>query len=174
MTYEALDTYWWDRRLRPLELVVQSAAVSSLVITFTFPFDLVRKRMQVLPVCTCVYSEPIFIFFWFILKACHFSGFFTLENLFNHVVIKIGHLTIVKRRPRSTSINSGFFIFIKGKIMFKFMYVRFGRVFFFRQKAAVFLATVGKGLISPMPEPASSTRYRAPVYVDFGKDFSPL
>ncbi|XP_019927828.2 solute carrier family 25 member 43-like isoform X2 [Crassostrea angulata] len=46
VTYEALDTYWWDRRLRPLELVVQSAAVSSLVITFTFPFDLVRKRMQ--------------------------------------------------------------------------------------------------------------------------------
>lgn len=149
VTYEALDTYWWDRRLRPLELVVQSAAVSSLVITFTFPFDLVRKRMQVLPVCTCVYSEPIFmqtcIFFWFILKACHFSGFFTLENLFTHVVIKNGHLNIVKRWPRSTSINSGFFIFIKGKIMFKFMYVRFGR-FFFQAKSSSLPCNGGVGI----------------------------
>lgn len=46
-TYEALESVWWDRRLRPVELVLQSAAVSAFVITLTFPFDLVRKRMQV-------------------------------------------------------------------------------------------------------------------------------
>ncbi|XP_061189225.1 solute carrier family 25 member 43-like [Saccostrea echinata] len=46
LTYEALDSLWWDRRLRPIELVLQGSAASSLVITVTFPFDLIRKRMQ--------------------------------------------------------------------------------------------------------------------------------